>query len=319
LTLGPYVVLHRIGEGGMGQVFKARHSLSGQVFALKVLRPDLAKNPDIAKRFQREIGVSARLAHPNVVRFFDAGQSGDSVYFSMEFVEGADLAKIVREDGPLPPAQACEYIAQAALGLQHAHEHHLIHRDIKPGNLLVSKDGVVKLLDLGLARSLAADAGSYSSTLTQDGMVMGTPDYIAPEQAIDSHTADIRADIYSLGCTFYFILAGQPPFLHGSIMQKLAWQIHAEPPPIEHFRPDLPRELGPILRKMMAKKREERFQTPGEVAAALAPLRPGPVLKRPIEPGGGDPGHRHELWAWVLAGVGCLLLLALGIGIALML
>jgi len=324
LNLDKYLVMHRVGEGGMGQVLKAKNRQTGELVAVKILKAEMAQNPDLCKRFEREIRVASKLHHPNIVRFFDAGRSGDSLYYAMEFVDGEDLAKLVKNSQTFPAlkvSEACEYIAQAALGLQHAHERGMVHRDIKPSNLLLGKSGGnIKLLDLGLARSLnpPSDGGFQSNTLTQDGMVMGTPDYISPEQAIDSHTADIRSDIYSLGCAFYFLLSSRPPFDQGSVMQKLAWHLHAEPPPIENMRPDLPRGLGDVLRKMLAKKREERYQTPGEVAEALGPYRERrtrtsvqAVAVGTSESSGGD------WWAWVFAIVGSIVLLILGILIAL--
>ena len=191
----------------------------------------------------------------------------------MEYVErGMDLARLVKEKGPLPVARACEYIRQAALGLQHAHERGMVHRDVKPHNLILSADGtVVKVLDMGIARLEGPSAADdQSSTMTQTGAVMGTPDYLSPEQATNSHTADIRADIYSLGCTFYFLLAGNVPFPGGALGYKLVRHRMEEPAPLEKLRPGVPPWTAQVVRKMMAKKPEDRFQTPAEVAAALA-------------------------------------------------
>jgi serine/threonine-protein kinase len=273
LVLGPYVLLERLGQGGMGQVYKARHALMDRLVALKVLRAELLlDNPLALDRFRREIQAAGKLTHPNVVLAHDANEIGQTFFLVMEYVAGEDLARLLNQRGPLPPAEAADYIRQAALGLQHAHEHGLVHRDIKPSNLIRAADGgVVKILDLGLARLHAGDQGQ-AGALTHEGSIMGTPDYIAPEQASDSRTADIRADIYSLGCTLYHLLTGQPPFPSGSIPQKLLKHQQATPTPIEQLRPDAPPALAAVVRKMMAKQLQERYQTPGQAAEALAPF-----------------------------------------------
>ena len=214
LVLGQYVLLERLGEGGMGQVFKARHRLMKRVVALKIIRPDRVQDPAALRRFRQEIQAAARLTHPNIVLAHDADEVDGKHFLTMEYVEGTDLGKLVKQQGPLPVALACDCIRQAALGLQHAHEQGMVHRDIKPSNLLLARPqgsqagGVVKLMDLGLARLRSDD----TKEMTQTGAVMGTADYIAPEQAADASRADVRADIYGLGCTLYFLLAGQPPF-----------------------------------------------------------------------------------------------------------
>jgi tRNA A-37 threonylcarbamoyl transferase component Bud32 len=211
LVLGPYLLLERLGAGGMGQVFKARHRLMKRLVALKVIRKDRLADPEAVARFQREIRAAAQLSHPNIVIAHDAAQVGDTHFLVMEYVEGTDLARLVKQQGPLPVAQACDYVRQAALGLQHAHERGLVHRDVKPANLLLTRSGVVKVLDVGLAR-LHPAGGETVAEVTHEGAVMGTPDYIAPEQACESHTVDIRADIYSLGCTLYHLLTGRCRF-----------------------------------------------------------------------------------------------------------
>ena len=212
LLLGSYVLLERLGEGGMGQVFKAQNWKLGKIVALKLIRKERLAKPDAVRRFQREVRAPPRLCrHPNIVHAYDADEIDGTHLLVMEYVEGAtDLARLVKQNGPLPVAQACEYIRQAALGLQHAYERGLVHRDIKPHNLLLTADGqTVKVLDMGLARLDPLPGDDRSATMTQEGAVMGTPDYIAPEQALDSHTVDIRADLYSLGCTFYYLLTGK--------------------------------------------------------------------------------------------------------------
>jgi serine/threonine-protein kinase len=276
LVLGAYVLLERLGEGGMGEVFKARHQKLGRIVALKVIRKERLDNPDNVRRFQREIRAAAQLSHPNIVHAFDADQAGDTHFFVMEYIEGIDLKELVSKSGPRPLAQACDYIRQAALGLQHAHERGLVHRDIKPSNLLLTTTDhspltthQIKLLDLGLARLEVAADDDSSGPLTQEGLVMGTFDYLAPEQAKNSHTVDIRADLYSLGCTFYFLLTGRAPFAGASQMDKLLKHQWEEPTPVEKLRAEVPPNLAAVVRKLMAKKPAERYQTPAELAATL--------------------------------------------------
>lgn len=273
LLLSSYVLIERIGEGGMGQVFKARNWKLGRIVALKLIRKERLDNPSAIRRFQREVRAAAALSHPNIVLAYDADEIAGTHLLVMEYVEGAtDLAKLVKRDGPLPVAQACEFIRQAALGLQHANERGLVHRDIKPHNLLLTTGGTqIKVLDMGLARldSCPADAEG-SSAMTREGAVMGTPDYIAPEQAREAHTVDIRADVYSLGCSLYQLLTGRVPFPGGSFTEKLLKHQMDEPAPVESLRKELPPGLAAVIRKMMAKRCEDRYQTPGEVATVLA-------------------------------------------------
>jgi serine/threonine-protein kinase len=272
-VLGQYTILDRLGEGGMGQVFKARHRSMGRVVALKVLRRERLANPDALRRFHREIQAAARLSHPNVVLAYDADHYNNTHFFVMEYVDGIDLAKLVRKTGPVSVNRACNYIYQAALGLAHAQEHGLVHRDIKPHNLLLTRDGTIKILDMGLARLGHADTDSDVSALTQDGKVVGTPDYIAPEQARNAHSADIRADLYSLGCTLYFILSGRVPFPGGSsLMEKLMKHQTEDPVPLRSVRPDIPEPVAAIVHKLMQRRPEDRYQKPEEVAAALEPF-----------------------------------------------
>jgi WD40 repeat protein/serine/threonine protein kinase len=293
LSLGQYVLLERLGEGGMGEVFKARHRKLGRLVALKIIRKDRLANDLAVKRFCREIQAAAHLEHPNVVRAYDADEADGTHFFAMEYVEGTDLAKLVKQHGPLPVGQACDCVRQAALALQHAFERGMVHRDIKPHNLLLAADGVVKVLDMGLARLSPEDADGVSSftTLTQEGAVMGTPDFIAPEQAMDSHTADIRADLYSLGCTSYYLLTGCVPFPRGSALEKLLRHQTEEPRPVEGLRPEVPAAVAAVVRRLMAKRPQDRFQTPAELAAAVARAAATPVahadarpLAQPVEP-----------------------------------
>lgn len=273
LVLGSYVLLQRLGEGGMGQVFKAQHRNLRRVVAIKLIRKERLAHPDAVRRFEREVRAAAALSHPHIVRAYDADQIGDAHLLVMEYIEGAcDLSHLVQRLGPLPVSQACAYIRQAALGLQHAFERGMVHRDIKPHNLLLTADGCIKVLDMGLARLTPAVSDGSSTgagTMTQEGAVMGTPDYIAPEQALDSHTVDIRADIYALGCTLYYLLAGRVPFPGGTLMEKLLKHRLSEPVPLSEFRRELAPEVAEIVARMMAKRPENRYQSPAEVAAAL--------------------------------------------------
>jgi serine/threonine-protein kinase len=328
LLLGPSVLLERLGEGGMGAVFKARHTLMDRVVAVKVLRAAApAPGEPALKRFHREIRALARLSHPNVIVAHDAGLVGEAPYLVMEYVPGIDLARMVRERGKLPSGEACEFIRQTTLALQHVHVCGLVHRDVKPSNLLVVSGETgcaqVKLLDLGLAR-FQEPSGREGTELTADGAVMGTLDYLAPEQAAESHTADIRADLYSLGCTLYHLLAGRPPFPGGSALDKLIRHREQEPDPLRRSCPDCPPEVAAIVRKLMAKSPEDRFQTPAEVAAALAPWasllpatavtlppRPAPASERSTEAYHSRPPRRRRIWLAAGAAVGLLGVLAL--------
>jgi WD40 repeat protein/serine/threonine protein kinase len=269
LVLGPYHLLDTLGQGGMGRVFKARHRLMNRIVAIKVIRPDRVASPEAIARFRREVQAAARVAHPNIVLAYDAAQFGDSHFLVMEYVEGTDLARLVAERGPLAVNRACDYVHQALCGMQHAHECGLVHRDLKPANLLLAKrDEIVKVLDLGLAR-FQHDDPQDAGSLTSEGIVMGTPDYMAPEQSLDSRRADIRADIYSLGCTLYHLLTGRPPFPGGTAMEKFVRHREIDPIPVWTLCPAMPRSLGDELRRLMAKRPDERYQTPGAAAAAL--------------------------------------------------
>jgi serine/threonine-protein kinase len=286
LVLGPYLLLDRLGAGGMGQVYKARHLRLDRIEAVKVIRPDLLASPGVLQRFQREARAAAQLSHVNIVAVRHADEVGGRHFLVMEYVEGTDLGQLVGKDGPLPVGLACDLIRQAALGLQHAHERGLVHRDIKPSNLLLVAEGsVVKVADLGLAlwRPDGESHGS-ASQISLEGTALGTLDFMAPEQGLDAHTVDIRADIYSLGCTLHYLLTGGVIFPGGSALQKLLRHQQSEPEPIERLRTDLPGELPPVLRRMLVKDPAGRFQTPAEVARALAPLsaqQPSPATRSP--------------------------------------
>jgi serine/threonine-protein kinase len=300
LIVGPYQVLDRLGEGGVSEVFKAWDTVKGRVVALKALRHGLAATPDVLRQFQRELEAITRLSHPNIIKTYDAQELKGASYFAMEFVEGMDLQKFVQQAGPLPVEQACDYARQVAQGLQHAHQVGLVHRDIKPANLFLlnpplpappgaaprrAGDPLVKILDWGLARCLREPAAATNGEANghapapqqpspeldaEKGKLIGTADFIAPEQARDATLVDTRADIYSLGCTLYFMLTAQPPFPGASLMKKLLRHQEAAPPSIRELRPDMPEELDQIIQKMLAKQPADRFQIP---LLVVAPLR----------------------------------------------
>jgi hypothetical protein len=232
-------------------------------------------------RFQREMEAIGRLNHPHIVRATDAGEVDGTHFLVMDFIDGQTLGQLVQAGGPLPVAEACELVRQAALGLQHVHQHGLVHRDVKPSNLLLGADGQVKVLDLGLALLKEEDAGA--AELTATGQVMGTFDYMAPEQFGDTHAVDIRADVYSLGCTLYFLLTGKAPFsgpAYANRLQKMRAHAEAPAPPLRERRGDVPAGLAAVLARMLAKEPGDRFATPAEVAAALAPFTAGCTLAR---------------------------------------
>jgi eukaryotic-like serine/threonine-protein kinase len=267
-VLGGYIILDRLGGGGMGQVYLAEHSAMRRHVALKVLPYASAADQVARERFLREARAAATLNHPNIIKVHDLRRDGYLFYLVMEFVEGNSLAHHIARGGPLSPYAAADYARQVAYGLQHAHEHGLVHRDIKPANLLLCRDGTVKVLDLGLVRS-EADA---ESKLTEKvgKAILGTADYLAPEQAVDSSKVDIRADIYSLGATLYYLLAGRPMFPDGRTAQKLMYQQLKEPTPIRDLRPDVPEGLAAVLDRTIRKKADERFEEPKFLADALA-------------------------------------------------
>jgi len=284
LVLGDYVVLDEIGAGGMGQVFKARHRRMNRIVAVKLLPAAAMRSPDAVRRFYREVEAAARLAHPNIVTAHDAGEHEGLHYLVMEYVEGRDLARVVGEEGPLPIARAVDCVLQAARGLEYAHRQGVVHRDIKPGNLLVDREGTVKILDMGLARMQSSEETTDrtgSERLTGTGQVMGTCDYMAPEQAEDTHAADHRADVYALGCTLYRLLTGDPPYTGETLVQVLLAHLQAPIPSLCDARPDVPPELDAVCRKMMAKRPEDRYQSMGEVIAELERCRHG---ERPGSP-----------------------------------
>jgi serine/threonine protein kinase/WD40 repeat protein len=271
---GKYLVLDQLGVGGMGSVFLARQSGMDRVVALKVMSRKLIRDAPALARFQREVQAAAALQHPNIVLALDADSRQGMPYLVMEYVSGEDLRAVLRRQGPLPIGLACEYARQTALGLQHAGERGMIHRDIKPANLMLTRtsDGrpLVKILDFGLARFQSES--QETGDITRTGEIMGTPDYISPEQATDTHTADIRSDIYSLGCTLFHWLTGTVPFPGKSVMERLMARATREPPSPAELRPEVSPELVAVLGRMLDRDPANRYQTPVEVANALAPF-----------------------------------------------
>lgn len=272
--IGPYRLVEKLGEGGMGAVWKAVHTRLDKTVALKLLPHRLLANPDAVARFEREMRAAGKVCHPNVVQAFDAGEAAGVFYLAMEFIDGVDLSRLVAARGPLDVADACRVAEQAALGLAAAHTHRLVHRDVKPQNLLLARNGTVKLLDLGLARLVEeASAEASRAGLTAADQVMGTADYMAPEQWEDARAAGEAADLYSLGCTLFFLLTGRPPFgteRHPSIARKMQAHLLEPVPSLKAARPDVPPELEALCDRLMAKRPAARPASAAEVAAALA-------------------------------------------------
>ncbi|HEV3436049.1 MAG TPA: serine/threonine-protein kinase, partial [Gemmata sp.] len=272
-----YKIVGRLGEGGMGVVYKAEHRVMGRTVALKVLSLEtITSHPAAIDRFRREVHLASRLSHPNIVTAYDADEAGGLHFLVMEYVDGLSLDRVVHDRGPLPVTMACTMIRQAAIGLQHAHEKGMVHRDIKPHNLMVTKTGEVKILDFGLARVATADgvdpASLTAMAITKPQTLMGTPDFLSPEQARNSVGLDIRSDLYSLGCTLYYLLAGKPPFGGVGAYAKMIAHFKEPAPQLCEVRPDASPELGQILQRLMAKSPDDRYQTPTEVAGVLLPF-----------------------------------------------
>ncbi|MCA9018630.1 MAG: serine/threonine protein kinase, partial [Planctomycetaceae bacterium] len=272
LLFGDYEILDKIADGGMGQVFKARHRRMDRVVALKLLSDRLVDSPLAAQRFEREVKAVAKLEHPNVVTAYDAGEVNGTHYLVMQYIEGQDLASLVKRCGRLSVVQSVDYIRQAAKGFEYAHSEGVIHRDIKPSNLLIDTKGTVKILDMGLARiDTEHDPHSPTQTeLTQDGAVMGTVSYMPPEQALDTKSADARSDIYSLGCTLHFLLTGKPPYVGSTLMGTMLAHREDDCPMLSEIRSDVPKSLDAIFAKMIAKQPEERYQSMTQLLEDLA-------------------------------------------------
>lgn len=291
--LGPYILQERLGGGGMGEVHRAWHQLLRREDAVKTVRPELTANKAAISRFLREAASIAQLRHPNVVQVYTADVTVSGYYIAMEYIPGTNLRKLVTERGPLPVAMACDYIRQATEGIEHAYQRGLVHRDLKPENLLVTEDGqTLKVADFGLARAILPET---SGEVTSAGAMLGTPDYMAPEQADDARSADTRSDLYALGCTFYFLLTGTPPYPGGSLREKLDRHANALLPDVTHHRKDVPTAIIAIIHRCMAKRPDERYQTPRELLAAL---RNVPGEAKSIE----SPRQRPRWGRWIVAG-----------------
>jgi serine/threonine protein kinase len=271
-----YLIVEEIGHGGMGRVYRAIHTRLNKSVALKLLPAARTQDPNLVARFEREIRAAGHLNHPNIVGATDAGEADGVCFLAMELLQGIDLSALVRRTGPLIPADACELVRQAAEGLQEAFTHGLVHRDIKPSNLMLTPEGVLKIVDFGLAR---LHHGAETATdVTHSGQVMGTADFMAPEQCDDSHAVDVRADLYSLGCTLYYLLAGRPPFGglgYDSAFRVMRAHCFEQAPPLAEQRADLPQELTAVLDRLLAKQPADRFQVPAELADAIRPLAEG--------------------------------------------
>jgi serine/threonine protein kinase len=282
-TIGKYKLLERVGVGGMGQVFLCEHMFMKKRVAIKVLPPAKAEQPAALGRFYREARAAGSLEHQNIVRTHDIDQDGNLHFIVMDYVDGPNLLDVVKKYGQMELGRAVSYMRQVAVALDYAFRNKIIHRDIKPGNVLIDRKGVARILDLGLARFI----NDHSDQLTlkyDDKIVLGTADYVAPEQVANSHSVDIRADIYAMGATFYFLLAGHPPFPTGTVSQKLLWHRTKEPTAIRSIRPEIPDGIAAIIAKMMAKDPRGRYQTPAQIVAELEPWVPATVaLPRPEE------------------------------------
>ncbi|MBI1918538.1 MAG: protein kinase [Planctomycetes bacterium] len=281
--LGKYEVLAHVATGGMGIVYKARDLELGRLVALKVLSSEVGGHPNLVERFRREARHAARLRHKNIVTLYEFGQADGHWYLAMEFVEGIDLDTYAVRKGQLSPEEVRRFLKQAARALDHAYRMGITHRDIKPANFLLTREEghpVVKLTDFGLAQA----EDENQSRLTRDGSTVGTVDYLSPEQARDSSTADIRSDIYSLGCTCYHLLAGHPPFPEGGLGERIYKHMQAEPPDLRLLNPRVPDSLWVVLSTMLAKKAEDRYQTPAELLEALDAAKRGISLARPGRP-----------------------------------
>lgn len=284
LNLGPYLVTDFIGQGGMGQVFKAVHNVMGRECAVKIL-PVHKSTPEAIANFTREIRTQAKLDHPNLVRAYDAGQDGSVHYLVTEFVPGTDLRRLIRSDGPLTMQQAASVIMQAARGLHHAHESKLIHRDVKPGNILVTPEGIAKVSDLGLAGFMNEGAADPRA-----GKIVGTADYLSPEQIRNPHEVGNASDVYSLGCTLYYAITGKVPFPGGTPNSKAQRHLAETPWHPKRFNPDISEEFVEVIADMMEKDPASRIPTAAEVAARLEPwateigVSPAPLTKSPWTP-----------------------------------
>ncbi len=280
--LGHFELLQYVGGGGMGKVFRALDTRLARTVALKILSPEHAMDHETVLRFQNEAQSAARLDHENIARVYYVGEDRGLNYIVFEFIEGVNVRDLIESKGPLGLADAVSYTLQVADALAHASQRNVVHRDIKPSNLLITPAGQAKLIDMGLARLREVDA---SADLTASGVTLGTFDYISPEQARDPRNTDVRSDIYSLGCTFFYMLSGRPPFMGGTMLQKLLQHQTDQPPDLREFRPELPEDVNRVLRKMLAKDPRHRYATPVELVNDLLGVARVAGL-RPTAPGG---------------------------------
>ena len=271
LRVGRYLIIEKLGEGGFGKVYRARETDGMQrEVTLKLMRKELTQDPQVMQRFLREMMVVGRLNHRHLVSGLDASHQGKLWYLVLEYVRGIDLKHLVARRGPLPWPEACEYARQAADGLQYILQSGLIHRDIKPANLLrEDPTGTIKILDLGLAKLEEVFSGRKTDANITTGLMIGTPEFMAPEQFEDAHTLDIRADLYSLGCVLYFLLAGHPPFQGNNAVEVLQGVLEETPPDLMHLRPDIPPQIGTLVNRMMSRRQTDRPTEPIEVSRFL--------------------------------------------------
>ncbi|MBI3821925.1 MAG: serine/threonine protein kinase [Planctomycetes bacterium] len=299
--LGPYRILDQLGQGGMGRVYKAMHQTMNRLVALKVLAPQLVTTERARELFLREVQAAAQLSHPNIVMAFDANENEGRHYLAMEYVAGPNLERYVKKQGPLSIGLACEIVFQVANGLQHAHDKGMVHRDIKPANILLHQEPgsdriQVKILDFGLARLQQTEKQGAKTIIARDNTVMGTPDFLSPEQSKNLHETDIRSDLYSLGCTFYYLLTGQVPYPGGNTVDKVIRHNTDQAPAIEELCPTVPKAVAAIVRKLMAKKPADRFRTPDELMDALAPHAAPSVADWPLAaPATGERTSQEEI------------------------
>ena len=310
IYFGDYIVMEEIGRGGMGTVLLARHRRMDREVAIKILPVTALESETAVARFYQEVKVAAKLTHPNIVHAYDAGEHHGFHYLVMEYVPGHDLARVLEQIGPLPVGLAIDYVIQAAEGIQYAHRKGIIHRDIKPSNLLLDNEGTVKVLDLGLARVGSFGDPEISHNLTTTGQVMGTVEYMSPEQAEDTRLADHRSDIYSLGCCLYKLVTGVSPFARETVVKTILAHREAPIPQFNRQADPAAVRLNPILLKMLAKRPEERYQSvsdllddlrqlsdelePGEHDSSGGPVRP-PLLDEPTRMPGAIPSATDSL------------------------
>jgi serine/threonine protein kinase len=312
LLVGRYVIVDRIGRGSMGRVYRARQPILGRDVALKMIDARQVRDDRVVARFRREMRMAGRLDHPNVVRAYDADLSGDQLFIAMELVRGASLEDHLRRRGALPPAEVARCAAQAASGLAHAHARGVIHRDVKPSNILVDERGTVRVLDFGLG--VLAEREDPDGFATEAAYVVGTANFLSPEQAC-GRPLDGRSDLYSLGCTMYYLLTGTLPFQGGSSMERIAARLVGKAAPIDELRPGLPRELVEAVERLMARRPEDRFRDAAEATAELRRLarigaaatggvsgRQAPPLVSTVAAGKREPRMRRILRGFLSAG-----------------